>query len=248
MRNLHEAKKEKLATQFFKDIKVYQQKNNEKYPKYGSNYKYYKDVFVNLLICQKGLCAYSEMALDFDYSEKKEANLWKKGRFIGKKTIIDADIEHYKAKSSCKEECDWDWNNLFLVSIHINQRIKRDKPVANFMRPDNQKYAPEKYLCYDFNTQMFVPKPSLDDKTYQEVDKTISTLGINTSDTVKSRRKALLLDFITDIYNGKYTYAEIKKTKLHEFFTAFKMSEPIFSDKNKMKKYISNKKKTTNKN
>lgn len=238
MRNLHEAKKEKLATQFFKDIKVYQGKNNGKYPKYNSSYKYYTDVFVNLLICQKGLCAYSEMALDFGYSEKNEANFWENNRFIGEKPNIDADIEHYKAKSNCNQECDWDWNNLFLVSIHINQRIKRDKPVFAFMNPNNKEYSPKKYLLYNFDTQMFIPKPSLDNKTYNEVDETLNTLGINTSETVKSRRKTLLLDFITEVYNKKYTYSEIKKTKLREFFTAFEMSEHIFSDENKMKKYI----------
>jgi len=238
MRSLFEAKKQKLATQFFTEIEQYKAKHNGKYPKYSSSYKFSTDVFVNLLICQKGVCAYSEMGIDFDFEEKSNSERWKDGCYLVEKPKIDADIEHYQSKANCERECDWDWNNLFLVSKHINQSIKRDKPVYDFMRPDHPDYSPEKYLYYSFDTQMFVPHPDLDEQTYKQVDETLTTLGINSSITVKSRRKTMLIGYLYDIYQDKYSINEIKQLKLREFHTAFEMSEWIFEDKEKAKKYI----------
>ena len=248
MRNLHEAKKKKLATAFFTDIEKHRIENNGKYPRYSSSYKHYNSVFVNLLICQKGVCAYSEMGIYFDYEKCNTKALWESGKFGGNKPKIDADIEHYKAKSRCSGECDWDWNNLFLVSKHINQSIKRDKPVYDFLRPDKPDYAPQRYLWYSFDTQMFVPRPDLDISTYKKVEETLKTLGINSSNTVKSRRKKMLLDYLTDIYVKKYSYQEIKKEKLCEFFTAYEMSEHICTDVAKAQKYINVLKPKHNKN
>ncbi len=238
MRRLHEAKKLILATNFVEEIEKYKKENNGKYPKYKSSYKFYKDVFVNLLICQQGLCAYSEMAIDLDYNKKNNSKLWETGRFIGEKPRIDADIEHYKPKSKCELECDWEWDNLFLVSKHINQSIKRDKAVFDFMRPDNINYFAQKYMDYNFHTQMFVPNPALDDNIYDMVDKTIETLGLNISDTVKSKRKNMLLTFLNEVFYEKYSYNEIKKTKLREFPTAFEMCKNIFENKIEAEKFI----------
>ena len=238
MKSLYQAKKQKIATAFFEEIEEYKIESDGSFPKYSSKYKFYKDVFVNLLICQKGLCAYSEMAIDFDYNNYESQNLWNNGRFAGNKPIIDADIEHFHPKSKCELKCDWDWNNLFLVSKHINQSIKRDKPVYDFMRPDNPEYDPVKYLTYDFRSQLFIPNPELDEQTYAQVDETINTLGINTSSTVNSRRKNMLYEFLLEIYYKKYTYDEIMNTKLKEFHTAYEMSKFIFTNQNIAKKFI----------
>ena len=237
MRSLYKAKKQKLAIKFFEYIQKYQKDNNDKYPKYNSsNSKYYKDVFFNLLICQQGVCAYTEIAIDLFYSEKK--NLWEDGKYIGEKIISDGEIEHYKARSRCvKQECDWEWDNLFLVSKHVNQ-AKSNKSVYDFMSPNNKNYSPEKYLSYNFERHNFFPNPNIDEQTAIKVNQTIEKLCLNNSVTIWSRRKKKLQIFLFEVYYEKYSLQEIRNKKLDEFYTAFEMSENIFKNKKKGKKYL----------
>jgi len=217
MRNLTELKKEKLATEFFEYIQDYQKKNNGKYPKYDSQDKYYKDVYINLLICQQGLCAYTEQFIYREFDEFKSEKYWKKGKYAGEKPKLDADIEHFKPQSTCNLECDWQWNNLFLVLTHINRNIKKTKIIPDFLKPDNPEYSPEKYFTYNLTTHRFVASQKLDEKTKLEIEQALEDLGINSSHTIISNRKNQINKYIQTIkYMGEIDSSEVK-----EFKTAF---------------------------
>lgn len=219
-----------LVTEFEKDLKVFVEQYS-KHPDYNKNYKFknehYKSVFFNLLGCQKGLCAYSEAIIssqDFLSYEK-----WEKGIFIGIiSNGIDGDIEHFNPET--KKEKAWEWSNLFVVSTHINRKIKGIKKVDDIFKPDNPNYEPAKYMTFNFKTQLFVPLPKIEDEDkelFEKVKNMIRSLGIN-SETIKSRRTEMLLDMKADIQDKVRTIEYVEKNKLKEFFTAFEMSKSYF--------------------
>ena len=56
--------KTKILSTEYKKWEEHFEKNNEPHSKYNSiDNKYYNDVVMNLLFCQKGLCAYTEIEL-----------------------------------------------------------------------------------------------------------------------------------------------------------------------------------------
>ena len=236
MKNLTQQKNNKLATEFFEYIEKYKKDNNGKYPEYSSSNKYYNDVYINLLICQNGLCAYSEMFI-YEYYEKCQKNdYWKNGRYVGEKLKIGADIEHFLAKSLCNLECDWKWSNLFLVDTKINRDIKKNKPVYAFMRPDNPEYDPLKYLVYDIEMNFFVPKYTLDKETRVQVKEMLKTLGIN-SDGVWAKRKSKLQQYLENAILEDKNFASLKK-EVKEFYTAFVLCKDIFENEQKIEHFL----------
>jgi hypothetical protein len=148
-------KSEILATEYKAWIDEYE-KRNEDHPKYSSSsHKYYKDVLVSLLYCQKGLCAYTEMLI----SRKERCspdNFDKNGRYIerGKeKSGFAAQLDHFD--SSLKSEKGWRWDNFFAVWDKIN--IQKKKPSDEILKPDMPAYDPYKLLAYDKREHVFYP-------------------------------------------------------------------------------------------
>ncbi len=213
MRNLTQQKQKKLAFAFFEYIENYKQENSGKYPKYSSNDKFYKDVFINLLICQEGLCAYTERFIFEEYTEYENPDYWKNGKFILKKPILDADIEHFIPKS--KENLDWQWENLFLILPHVN-RYKNNKEIPDYLKPDRPEYSPEKYFKYNFTTNRFVPNPELDKETKAQIKQALDDLGINSSETIRSHRRRTLNKYIQTM-----KLLENIKIDIKEYQTAF---------------------------
>jgi len=219
-----------IVSEFKKELKEFVAVNN-KHPDYNKDTKFknkhYSSVFFNLLGCQKGLCAYSEAkisSINFLSNEN-----WLDSFFIGKiPNGIDGDIEHFNP--DIKENEAWEWSNLFVVSTYINRKIKGRNKVNTIFKPDNFDYEPSKYMTFNFNTQIFVPLPKLEFENiemFNNVKEMIKFLGLN-SETVKSRRTDMLLDFKKDIENKCKTIEYIEKNNLHEFFTAFEMCKSSF--------------------
>ena len=59
------------------------EQEGKKHDKYSSSHKYYKDIVMQSLRCQDGLCAYTEQRL----CDKKllTEDCWKDGRYINQK-------------------------------------------------------------------------------------------------------------------------------------------------------------------
>ncbi len=209
------------ATAFANYIKEYNNKFGH-HPVYDSSKNaYYNDIYYNLLFCQRGLCAYTEDLID-DTIWKAVPQNWEKGKYIGKTLKLDADLEHFDPK--LKDKQGWDFDNLFLVKIYNNRKIKLGKDVHLFFKPDLPNYNPKKYMEYNFLTHQFVPLNDLSEDLYTKVDYMIDTLGINAHSVISNRRQYLLEIKIT-LKNEFVAFEIYQNERLYKFFTAFEMSK-----------------------
>jgi hypothetical protein len=132
--------------------------SGEKHPE---NSRYYIDVVMNLLYCQEGVCAYTEMFLCSPKLLKKSR--WENGRYQNEGIIIDeygnlvrieskskkvetlGTLEHFDPE--LKGEKFWDWDNLFVIHSKINT-AKGAQEVDNILKPDSPDYNPFELLTY----------------------------------------------------------------------------------------------------
>ncbi len=200
-----------------------------KIPKeYYSSHKYYKDIIVNLLHCQGGICAYTECRLIDEKKLKQILTYFDKGKYTGP-TPIQPDIEHFC--SIVKEKKPWVWANLFVVHLYINRDIKRvreakliketGKGVKGFLKPDHKNYSPFDYLEYDYDEHRFDPLFDLDDDLAQDVINMIDVLGLN-NDYILMLRREYISTQIENLIDGK-------NVKINQFYTSYKMAKTKLS-------------------
>jgi len=129
------------------NYKTWHNSLGDNHPTYNSsNNKYYNEIKMCLLHCQKGLCAYTEeMLCDEKYFDISN---WKNGKYTPltqiQKNEIQGDLEHFD--ESLKTQKGWLWDNLFIVDTYINCRVKHTKAIKNILKPDSPTYDPYKYL------------------------------------------------------------------------------------------------------
>jgi hypothetical protein len=206
-----------LATEYQSWIEQLDRKA-QTHHKYSSSHKYYKDVLISLLYCQKGLCAYTEILIAEEkrYSPK---NFDEKGRYIDKgkpESSFSAQLDHFD--SQLKKKHGWRWENFFAISDKINID-KGCQPVDDILKPDSPKYDPYKLLGYDEKRHLFHAHPDIEDEILLErIENMIMVLGLNQG-TIKDNRRAYLEPKKKSLSLGK----EIEQ--VYQFFTAFKMIE-----------------------
>ena len=169
-----------------------------KHPIYDSSHKYIKDIKMNLLHCQNGLCAYTEEQL-CDLKLLTES-CWKNGRYIQllkNEDMINGDLEHFDC--TLKKTQAYLWDNLFMVNSNINCRIKGSKPINPILKPDSKDYDPFKYLEFDDSINRFIPNIRLSEQEKKDVIEMIETLGINKNSFKRAKQiKDLKEDFEFD--------------------------------------------------
>ena len=184
-------------------------------PYNSSSNKYYNDIKMSLLHCQKGLCAYTEeMLCDEKYFEILN---WQNGQYntsltSEQKKQIQGDLEHFD--ESLKPQKAWLWDNLFIVNTYINCRVKHTKPIKNILKPDSPTYDPDKYLDFDYDTGVFFPNTNLSPQELNDVAEMIEVLGIN---CFYSQRKKQLQEWKDRIEVGL-------DVNPHRFITAWNMT------------------------
>ena len=183
-----------LSKEYFK----WMEELKEKHPKYNSSHKYIKDIKMNLLYCQNGLCAYTEEQLcDLELLEE---SYWKDERYIHSlenEDLINGDLEHFDC--DLKESKAYLWDNLFMVNSNINCRIKGTKSVKNILKPDSEEYDPFKYLEFDYKINRFLPNINLSKEEKEKVEEMIEVLGINKNAFKRAKQiKDLKEDFEFD--------------------------------------------------
>src|SRR5687767_5874446 len=104
-------KSKKLAIAYFSWIDEFVRKKQQ-HPKYNSSHRFYKDILVNLLHCQGGVCAYTEILIT---EEKRCAGdkFDSAGKYIsGNKTEsgFSAQLDHFD--SDLKMNQGWGWENF----------------------------------------------------------------------------------------------------------------------------------------
>lgn len=174
---------------------------------------YYDDVVMNLLHCQKGVCAYTEMFL-CDPRLLTEDN-WENGRYKTKHPKRFGDLEHFDP--GLKKERFWDWANLFVIHTDINRK-KRDTEVDEILKPDSPGYDPKELLEYDDDTHIFIPHTDIEDENVKErIRRMIEVLQIN-HDTVRIERETFLRKAFRSCELGQ-------SVEIDRFFTAYEMAK-----------------------
>lgn len=205
-----------IATEYEKWVN-----NLTKIPIYRADYKYYKDIFMALLYCQNGLCAYTEMRLvESEVLQELLTSFNANGKFEGERPECDADVEHFD--SSKKTVNGWDWHNLFVVYDSINRNVKRvrepERGIDEILKPDSSDYEPFRLLSYDANKHIFYANEELNDQnSCEKIENMIYVLGLNYA-SVKLRRK----EYLEILWEKQQINASILP---HQFVTAYEMSK-----------------------
>ncbi len=191
--------------------------NNLTHGVYGSSDDpYYHDVLYELLICQNGLCAYTEhKLLDLEQIELLKScfidGKYNKNKY---KPETPVQLEHFDATLKCIK-C-WLWSNLFAVFSVVNVRtVKGTKPTDTILKPDMPEYETSNLLTYKRKEHKFFPNPDLSFGEAEKVDEMIKTLGLNYGYIVTLRKDYLENVLIQHSQNTPQT--------VYQFFTAFEM-------------------------
>ena len=183
-----------LSKEYFKWMKELKE-----HSKYSSSHKYIKDIKMNLLYCQNGLCAYTEEQLcDLKLLED---SCWEDGRYkqsLENENLVNGDLEHFDC--TLKENKAYLWDNLFMANSNINCRVKGTKSINPILKPDAKDYDPVKYLQFDDKINKFIPNINLSEKEKIDVMEMIETLGINKNAFKRAKQiKDLKEDFEFDL-------------------------------------------------
>ena len=209
MRKIDKDKSKILSTVYKKWVEDLDE-DNKKHP--GHSKTYYVDVMMNLLHCQKGVYAYTEMFL----CEPKlvTRNKWAEGKYKIEDPERFGEIDHFNPR--IKKDKYWEWDNLFVVLGRIN-RLKGRKKVDNQFKPDSPGYDPKKFLEYDVKTHRFRPRSDIKDKTLKKsIKKMINILNINYGPICHERKSFLTKVFVFRKVN--------RPIKIYCFFTACRMA------------------------
>ncbi|HLP47758.1 MAG TPA: hypothetical protein VK469_17575 [Candidatus Kapabacteria bacterium] len=175
--------------------------------------KYYVDVAMNLLRCQGGVCAYTEIFL-CELGLVNE-NKWENGRYNDQNVERFGNLEHFD--HNLKKDHLWKWENLFIVYSDLNPK-KGTQEVDYILKPDLPGYDPFSLMEYDVYEHMFLTHRDIDDEvTRERVRKMIKTLQLNHG-RVRDQRKI----FFMQINDYHFTNSEFTP---YQFFTAYEMAK-----------------------
>ncbi|UCH95275.1 MAG: hypothetical protein JSV88_00130 [Candidatus Aminicenantes bacterium] len=180
--------------------------------KHPQSSTYYDDVVMNLLHCQKGICAYTEMSL-CNPGLLDEDN-WKKGRYNKKRPEPIGELDHFDPK--LKKNKYWEWENLFVVLERINRK-KGSKEVDYILKPDSSDYDPMVLLEYNEKYHIFIPHTEIEDEAIRKrIHRMIEVLHINYDFVCRERRR-----FLKVAFKSREMEAPVE---IDRFFTAYQMA------------------------
>lgn len=208
MRKINKSKNKILST-IYKDWVDKFNHDNVKHPQ--KNNTYYYDVVMNLLYCQKGVCAYTEMFLCDSRFWKK--NNWENGRYKYQKPEFFGELEHFDHK--LKADKYWDWDNLFVVLEKVNRK-KWTQEVDEILKPDLPGYDPMLYLEYNEKYDVFIPNAGIKDEIIKKrIQYMLDVLQINFDPVRRERHR-----FLKEVLKSQFMNEPIK---IDRFFTAYQM-------------------------
>jgi len=181
----------------------------ENHPKYDKYRKYYNDVKLELLRCQGGLCAYTEMKLCG--IEVFSPDKWENGSCkIKKKIEAFGELDHFDPR--LKKEKGWLWTNFFVISGHINKNVKRDKSVDYILKPDADNYVLHDKMLFKVDSNIFAPNPLKTPEQKERIEEMIETLGIN-YEPVRTIRRDFIRRLRKAIQYQAYDPADYQNTE-----------------------------------
>ena len=185
---------------------VYQQwengleNNKTPHPSYDNSKTksdYYKDIVMDALRCQNGLCAYTEVQLC--PPQYLTAENWKNGRYKGiiEKRVHKGQLEHFDERLKWKDKAnyehkDWLWANFFVIESDTNN-LKSTKTVDYILKPDSDDYNPFQLLEYSNETHIYCANSKLPEEQQRRIENMIEILGINFPNLYDKRGKKVEL-------------------------------------------------------
>jgi hypothetical protein len=170
--------------------------NNTPHPSYNSsNGEYYKDIVMDALRCQNGLCAYTEIQLCAPLYLTAEN--WENGRYKGiiEGRVHNGQLEHFDEQLKWKnkknyQHKDWLWANFFVIESDINN-LKSTKTIDYILKPDAKGYDPFILLDYSGFTHEYIPNSELSEDDKTRVNNMIDILGLNFPNLLSKRRQVV---------------------------------------------------------
>ncbi|HLP47346.1 MAG TPA: hypothetical protein VK186_18575 [Candidatus Deferrimicrobium sp.] len=226
MRRIDKDKSKILSTEYKKKV---DKLDNAGKKHRSPSWEYCIDVVMNLLHCQGGVCAYTEMRLCGPRLIEKEN--WQEGRYKKTKSFVDecgnilyketksrkigkfGSLEHFDPR--LKAQAFWDWDNLFVIHTDINID-KNDADVDYILKPDLPGYDPFELLAYNKKTNCFVAHPDRSEDERKRITKMISLLQLN-HETVHYERE----EFLNEV---QFKEKMKEPFKVDRFFTAYAMA------------------------
>ncbi len=203
--------KSKILSTQYKEWVEKLDKERRDHPKPKSNDRFYFDVVMNLLHCQKGVCAYTESPLvepEFLTEDK-----WEGGRYKEKKPKRFGHLEHFNPE--LKKKKGYEWDNLFVACSDINV-LKGKKGIDDILKPDSAGYEPMELLAYDTMTHCFFPNPNIDDEKLKErIRYMLKLLQLNHPTICFKRGKFVKAGQAYRVLNRSYD--------VYQYFTACRM-------------------------
>lgn len=176
--------------------------NHPKYEHSKTKRDFYNDIKFDLLRCQNGLCAYTEMVL-CDDSILTEDN-WVDGKynFIEGVTEGSGQLEHFD--ESLKPDKAWLWDNLFMADDRINKSVKGKKSVDYILKPDLDGYDPLDMMEFNIELNIYIANSNKTPDEKRRINEMIETLGINYPGHVWKTRKGFLTKILKEVKTGAF--------------------------------------------
>lgn len=191
--------------------------SGKEHPKYNSSsFIHYYSIIYDLLICQNGLCAYTEKFLAS--VEQLQDVKWSKNNCMPFK--FAGQLDHYDP--TLKTKYGWLWDNFFVVDTDVNIKNKRQIIPKGILKPDKNDFDAFSVLDYDIKEHIFIPKIILKQAEKDNILHDLFALGINFEPIVQLRKK-YLNPYLQKLNYHQQSLTEIQ-SELFQFHTAFLMA------------------------
>lgn len=188
--------KTKQLSTIYQEWETVLENTNIAHPSYDNSTikrKHYKDIVMDALRCQKGLCAYTEVRLCPPQYVMPEN--WENGRYKGEieGRVHSGELEHFDERLKWKdkegyEQKDWLWSNFFVIESDINN-LKSTKAVDYILKPDLEGYDPFELMEYSKDLHIYRAKANLPEANKKRINDMIKVLGLNFPNLFHRRKK-----------------------------------------------------------
>ncbi len=170
--------------------------NGLDHPSYNSSQgEHYKDIVMDALSCQNGLCAYTEIQLC--PPQYLTAENWENGRYKGiiEGRVHNGQLEHFDERLKWKDKegyqrKDWLWSNFFIIQSDTNN-LKSTKTVDYILKPDSDDYDPFSLLEYSLQTHQYIANLDLPEVDRIRIKNMIEILGLNFPNLIDKRKQVV---------------------------------------------------------
>jgi uncharacterized protein (TIGR02646 family) len=118
-------------------------------------------------------------------------------------------IDHFEPKSKFPDKS-FEWENLF-PACDACQSARREEFDSDMLKPDEAEYEFERFFKVNYATGHLVPNPAASPQDQHRADVTIRLFGLNRTQLVSSRRRAVREDSCLPIDERSFRFLCLPK-------------------------------------